>query len=390
MNLKHHARTGALALVIVGAGAFMPSPALGDEPNSEGRGSESATPTRTQIEVRYEHPIRLDDAIAATAPLYPEALAYRFENSQVVGEYSPQSGTSPAEFMESFDSRMGTQPEVVAFVLPVDEQDDLSPVVAPDVSDIPVFRAPPIPEATSDRLSRGADTQIADANRMSSTSDWRPDLVQTRVEDYGSVFFEYALFWDSPTSPGYIPLDYGMEVGVDLYNNAGTNLRPACPPGYKDAFFAKNYGWNWFAFNETFGAVASAQPYADYNDLLDECNRNSIQVGFASPQAIPLSYNNAPYDWVLFISVQAPKGNMSSNPISGNVALVTKNWCTSYPSYSWTDCMGVSSSGSPIVNQNRGFLASSRGWTAPNKCWTSDQKGTVAPVLTLPTATGCF
>lgn len=373
---------------MAGAVVWAPGAAIAHEQASNDGVGESVAPSQTQVEVRYEHAISLEQAIAATAPLFPDVVAYRFENSQVVGEYSPQSDSSPAEFSEAFASRLGTQPEIVAFVLPIDEEADLAPIAAPDVGDIPTFGAPPVSDTYFESVSTGVNADAGDASRLSG-SDWRPDLVQTRIEDFGPIYFEYSLFWDSPTTPGYIPLDYGMELGVDIYNSAGPILRPVCAAGYKDAFFAKNYGWNWYAVNETGGAVTAAQPYADYNDLSDECNRNSIQVGFAYPQAIPLAYNNAPYDWVLFVYVEAPQGTMSSNTISGDVALVTKDWCTSYPSYAWTDCMGVSASGSPITDQHRGFLSSTRGWTAPNKCWTSNLKGTIDPVLTLPTSTGC-
>lgn len=341
------------------------------------------------MEVRYEHPIGLLDAIAVTQPLYGDVLAYRFENEQVVGEYSPLSGSSPVAFAEAFASELGTEPEVVAFVLAVTEEAPFAASVSPDLTGVAALNAPPVADEYFAERRTLPNTEIDAAARLSA-SDWRPNLVQTMIQDMGpSIYFDYALFWDSPTTPGYIPLDYGMETGVDLYNDASTIIRPLCGLNYKDQFFAKNYGWNWYAVNETWGAVTAAQPYADYNDLGDECNRNSIQIGLATPQAIPLAYNNAPYDWVLFIWVEAPQGSQNTNRISGDVALVTKTWCTAYPSYAWTDCMGVSAGGSPIAEQHRGFLNKDRGWTAPNKCWTSDGKGIPAPVLTLPTPTGC-
>jgi hypothetical protein len=361
-----------------------PSIASADQPSQK-------EPSQTQVEIRYDHPISLFDAITATASAYPSVIAYRFENEQVIGEYSPLSGSTPEQFVANFEAVLGTQPEVVAFILPVSDGTPVADVPAPDVSKIAQIDAPLVQESYFAERGTGYNPAASSSAPLSG-SDWRPDLVQTRIEDMGStIYFDYALFWDSPTTPGYIPSDYGMEVGVELYNGAGTALRPFCSSGYKDAFFAKNYGWNWYAVDETLGAVSAAQPYADYNDLSDECNRNSMQIGFATPQAIPVSFYNAPYDWVLFIWIEAPQGTQSSNVIGGDVALVTKDWCTAYPYYSWTDCMGVSAVGSPLTYQHRSILNVSRGWTAPDKCWTSDNKGTTAPYLTIPGgSTGCY
>jgi hypothetical protein len=349
-------------------------------------------PAQTRVEVRFEHPISLIDAIKITEPEYGEVLAYRFENDQMAGEYSPQSGVDAETYLQQIGDELGTEPQVVAFVVPapIATEGKREAIIAPSVAGVPVLNAPPINPEFFDTRRPAQASSTPYQERAVAAGDWRPDMVQTAIQDIGSrIYFDYSLFWDSPTTPGYIPADYGMEVGVELYNAASTSLRPVCAAGYKDAFFAKNYGWNWYAVDEQYGSVVAARPYADYNDLEDGCNRNSISIGLATPQAIPLSYNNAPFDWVLFIFVDAPQGTQSSNKISGGVGLVTKSTCAAYPSWALTDCMGVSATGSPVAYTQRATLGATRGWTAPDKCWTSLGKGSVAPTLTLPSSSGC-
>ncbi len=367
------------------------------------KAADEEVPQRTQVDYRFEHPVSLTDAARIVRRGGYDVLAYRFENEQVVGEYSPASGVSIASYLARMKDQLGTNPEVVGFSAPFDagtEADAARGRTTISVAESPEFRAPPVSPAYFHGKAAAAgklSTQAPSSNlSLAATGDWRPDLIQTRVVKWpsgGRVDFDMSVYWDSPTTPGYIPADYGLEVGVELYNGASsTLLRPACAAGYKDKFFAKNYGWNWYAVDEQFGWLTAAHPYADYNDLTDPCNRNSMTIGLRTPQAIPLSYQAAPYDWAVYLHLDAQQGTQSTNLISGDAGLVTEGWCTSHPTFSNTDCMGVAANGSTVANGlHRSFLSASRGWTAPDKCWSSASKGSVAPTLLIPGSTsGCF
>jgi hypothetical protein len=57
---------------------------------------------------------------------YP-VQAYRFENAEIVGEYSPQTGLRPGEYLEDFEDLYGTQPEFVAVIVDVPARNSPSP-----------------------------------------------------------------------------------------------------------------------------------------------------------------------------------------------------------------------------------------------------------------------
>lgn len=328
-----------------------------------------------------------------------EVVAYRFENDQFVGEYSPQSGVTPTDYLAEMRRELGTAPEVVGYTVSVTPDLAIAynaeSALPLSVGGEPEFKAPAVRAEFFDQQRKWASivASESDSRAARAAGDWKPDMVSAQIVKQpsgGRIDFSMATLWDSPSTPGYIPSDYGLEISVELYNNySSTDLRPFCTnPSPRDQFFAKNYGWNWYAVDEQYGWLAAAVPYADYNDLSDPCNRNSIAIGLRTPQAIPLAYYNAPYDWAVFFYVDAPPGNQTISRISGDVSLVTEAWCVSYPSYSNTDCMGVAQPGPGAPDLHRGFLNFNRQWTAPNKCWSSAAKGNVDPVLMDPTVPG--
>lgn len=107
-----------------------------------------APPLQTRIELRYEHPVSLRDAIRVTPAEQGTVLAYRFENDQMAGEYSPQSGVSVDDYVNSMLAKLGTEPEVVGYVLaaPDGTQRGTSPS-AVSVTGISELKAPPISAA---------------------------------------------------------------------------------------------------------------------------------------------------------------------------------------------------------------------------------------------------
>ncbi|SIT72242.1 hypothetical protein SAMN05880545_1020 [Microbacterium sp. RU33B] len=362
-------------------------------------GATSDAPVQTRVDYRFEHAVPLEVAIELANANGGEIVAYRFENEQFVGEYSPLSGVTPKDYLADLMQELGTSPEVVGYTVSVTADSGRAlgaeSAIPLSVRGEPEFSAPVVRQSFFDQQRAWASSAARELDSGSArmAGDWKPDMVSANIVKQpsgGRIDFDMAALWDSPSTPGYIPSDYGLEISVDLYNNwSSTDLRPFCTnPSPRDQFFAKNYGWNWHAVDEQFGWLAAAVPYADYNDLSDPCNRNSMAIGLRTPQAIPLAYYNAPYDWAVFFYIDAPPGNQTINRISGDVSIVTEAWCVSYPNYSNTDCMGVAQPGPGAPDLHRGFLDVDRHWTAPNKCWSSLEKGNDPPILMDPTVPG--
>jgi hypothetical protein len=177
----------------------------------------------------------------------------------------------------------------------------------------------------------------------------------------------------------------GAEFEVNLYNDAIGGHRPNCNYQYKDAFWAKNYGWNWAVMRSDYQAanLSSLGAYADYNDLSDSCNRNSIAIGLRYPQNI--EYVNGGYGVMIWVS--APNGYKASSRVGGTVQAVWGGYCDSFPgsSMSSTDCMGVTAGSWPSSAPAFRLTANyNKGWTVPSKCWISTGKGLVSAMVLNP------
>jgi hypothetical protein len=97
--------------MIVPLGAGAPATAIESEPGwSEGE-------KKTRITLPFSHSVDLLAAAVAGERMDEPAAAYRFENSDIVGEYSVASGQSVAEFLQEFQERFGTQPEVTGVIV---------------------------------------------------------------------------------------------------------------------------------------------------------------------------------------------------------------------------------------------------------------------------------
>lgn len=61
---------------------------------------EPEQPEISQYGINLAHPISIDDAILAAAGAGIEPMAYRFENQNFAGEFSPATGITTKEFLE--------------------------------------------------------------------------------------------------------------------------------------------------------------------------------------------------------------------------------------------------------------------------------------------------
>ena len=365
-------------------------------------------PATTLVIRPIDHAITMSQAVTLGATIGEPVLAYRYENDEVIGEYTPSADYTPTDFDDEFELNYGTDAQVVAFVVErttvVDADGNLAtPDGAVVVSGLPLFVAPTGYGAANTKLDefakQGRDTAESKraiegtSNDLSATTvtEWRPDQVATNITRYGThnYFQEFVTWFPGSSSPHAIPPIFGLEIGVDLYNNASLNKRPyGCILGYKDAFFAKDHGWNWSVLNSDYSPLpASVRAYADYNDLLDTCNRNNITIGIANPQNIPTSPNNGGY--AMLVSVDAPSGTQVSNRIGGGIQLVDRFACAvSLGTTSLTDCMGAAQLVPTEVPSSRPTLAATRNWVAPDRCWLSDDFGTTPPYSLWP-GSGC-
>lgn len=197
-----------------------------------------------------------------------------------------------------------------------------------------------------------------------------------------SQYFANYINWEDRASQ--VPGSFGVEVQIDLDNGA-TGTRgglPLCGPNFRDDFIAKNYDLNSWSASNVQGDLPAAYPYADLNDLFDSCGRNSMTIGFASPQDMPVvaGWND------VSTFIDAKIGVRGSSNISGTLQLVNSASCPFDGSIAFTDCMGIPntapSDGTPI---ERKTLNSDRGWVAASdRCWISGNYGEAAPVECTP------
>lgn len=322
-------------------------------------------------------------------------VAWRFENPEIVGELSANPQTSVEDFLRNFDQSYGTQPQFVGAIIevPADEAEAMhtSRRSTSVESAGPAFVADPVDPARIDALLDERRSEVASEKSdmaiqalPAGAKDWFPEYADIIVQrdDPLRVLFDSYYTWngtDSKTSNLSDDDGFEMEVNITTSNpayQAGSRGLPACPAGYKDQPFAKNHDYEWWAalVNTGTGLTAMASDvnaYADYNDFGDNCNRNSMAIGFRTPQAIP-SYPNGQQE--VAVQIMAFRGADTTGRISsGLVQSVNATGCVLQPWLSLTDCMGLSES----TSGNRLTLSeqSSIGWTAPPKCWASPNYG---------------
>jgi hypothetical protein len=120
------------------------------------------------------------------------------------------------------------------------------------------------------------------------------------------------------------------------------------------------------AWNSVSSAVGA---YADYNDLSDPCEKNSMAIGFQAPWQLPDYPNNSQE---VLVTIQAPRGVEDTGRIGALVQSVNASQCLVAPWMARTDCMGIVSGSVG----DRPVLAEWRNWRAPARCWFSDNYGT--------------
>lgn len=351
---------------------------------AEPKDVQSADRERTYtVDVKIDIPAPLQAAAKLAAQEQLAPLAYLIDNGNLVGEYSPESGVSAEKFEANFEETFGTVPFVAAIRIKVTKEEKAKENVAPRT---PIRNPSPGPKPKPITGTAWADEATTTSLLLpaSSATDWRPNDVEGDVGlANGRAGFMTSYWWHSGSTPQMLPSGFGAEFEINLYGDpSDIASRPNCSFNYKDKFWAKNYGWNWAVYRPDYqgAAITTIGAYADYNDLSDPCNRNSITIGLRYPQKIPLVNGN----YGLIVWVSAPLGTESFSKMGGVVQAVSDSYCKTGAGslMALTDCMGVWAGTWPLVApQSRMTANPGNNWHVPSKCWISQGKGEIAAQL---------
>lgn len=383
----------------------------------------------------FDHPIRIEDALDLSQSSQLEVTAIKFENPSAVGEYSLLDGLSLPDFKAWFRNLYGTEPQAVGFrvrteavplsatrwsesetvqsrLLAVNKQ---PPTIATnrDIYLAPEPTGGDVHEYFGSSVLNEASTALAEStsepngpvnsivNSVPDAVSWAPNFMEIRVERVGvrQYFSQFAAwrFGADPDNrpqvtvpPLNIPVNWGMEFGVDVYNDDQPwgYFHPSC---FESDYLAMNESFSWGVSQGANSLPASTKPYADNWEVADVCNRNAFAVGLAEPWNIPENSNG--FEQVL-ISINAPIGTQSQSKIGGSVTLLDDYFCQVYPFVGLAQCMGDALAPPPSpYKPYRLTLNPSRNWWAmPNKCWISGNSGQkYPPALSIPyDSDGCF
>jgi len=342
--------------------------------------------------------VSIEDASRLGSKLGLNVVGYRYENPGIIGEYFQSDADSNAQFVASFRAFNGTEPQVVGLItrVPAPSADTRStnsirstPSPLPVPSDLPTFAPPKIDNAPAwDRMQHArsrAETTSQTASALRIARTWQPTYGQYMTfNQNGRAKIWQDLIWSgygSDSTPLNRDLNWGLEFEVNQQISYYSNTaRPACglasdpnSPAALDRnmFWAVNRNYNWTLYYTNTQTPASLGAYADTNDLLDQCNTQSMAIGIRSPGL--LTTDGQVYEVAMLID--APRGTLASTtPISANIQQVEGYSCNGFP---WngtanTDCMGLNQGARPNGvdnNTNHGMLNSSRGYRAAGSCW---------------------
>lgn len=378
--------TGAVLSCVVLCGVFTPTSAhatpFAEDQTKQG---QIPSPTDPRDEFIFDHAVSLADAEAIADEQGFSNVTYRHENKYIVGEYSPRSDYGPGAFAETFYDEYGTEAQIVSIKAETGTDRVLRLHLGeirrnidhvPFTTGKPEFIAPPVPgRVLAKKLNNDIEVERSAMPEQfgSAASDgWRPEGMGGRVvkrDGYMEIKnFMYA-YDQNGERPYNLPPYHGIEIETNLYQGGDPGFRPFCvSDNYKDRFIAKNYGWSWALFTKNAESVGA---YADYNDLSDECSRNSMAIGIQFPQSLGDEYGNVYAE----AAINAPTGLSTSDVVGGVVQVVNGEPCMSagyLPAA--TDCMGLIA---PEMEGplSRTFLGIDRGWRAPDLCWESDGYG---------------
>jgi hypothetical protein len=404
--------------------------------------------------IPFDHAVSLGDAVDVMSNRSETVLGYRYESNDIVGEWFPDSETVSDFLYESQTKYATVPAVAQVIVLDpsatlmvggsgmsrVRQMASLpdsivtnKPVLVPALAtgpEIQAFQAS-VDDAVSTENSQVVAGLVApDATwgpmalaPSPSLLRWDPSRADIRIQKIvvsvpggvvRKVRFDSNYYWNGVrTSPTKVDSNFGLEFSNDVVGNHYAKnayrcelpLVPQCWPiigascdksESQNWLVANMHGWSWRVYVYAASTAAASKgakaitPYADYNDLWDECNRNSITIGLRYPEKIPQLADGS---YRLRVVIDAPKGpgnfgqsSDNSDKVSSIVQAVERISCSQSESLhlktSLTVCMGANVA-VPWLAYGRPYeklLALKPDRVGPNYCWTVSNYGLNTPV----------
>lgn len=227
--------------------------------------------------------------------------------------------------------------------------------------------------------------------RSLSGQTWAPSFTRMDATNTASNKRQVDIWseWSGNHRPTLMPEDWGIEIDLSLYNDGLTgSTRPLCNGEDVDsAFWAsrKSNGFEFWSVEQSGTNLAAAEPYLDYEDTLDSCNRMSMAIGMGKPRKLPQQTPGSNY-WFVHSKIIAGKGSQPSSRISGGYQAVD-DLCVGIPAN--THCMGLNTAKKfpgPGGSNDNYYSASRVGFSPGTVYWESAQMN--SPKYTNSSAVG--
>lgn len=376
--------------------AAMPGTASPDIPLRDDKSRRLSAP----IEHRLQHSISLQDA-ASEAPGFPaRVIGFGYSNPAVSGAFFPSATYSREQFLEDFAAEHASLPQIVSFFTAPGTLEDLQKAQAKKVPvRSPKFTSPQPPKEGS-RSQQMLNQLQPDASPSVQSlaveeDSWFPEDNEIRTYDSGgNAVVKSSYKWNQGSgSLSNFDSKYGFEAEIHLRSDGKySGVRPFCyelfheEPASMDTvkkhFWAQNQNWSSWSVATLVSAspgAESIEAYADYNDLGDGCDTQSIAVGIGRPANIP---GQTQTTYGFSVSIVAPPGEVPVNHLyTAGLQAVSHDCGLPWGNTAHTDCMAVTqlpyptSDGYHIALNENGAAYPSDPSTrvpvyTPDVCWT--------------------
>lgn len=352
--------TSAIVMTIAIAFSIVTVPAYADGPQ------EAHEELRRQI---FEVPLPLD-SVWDVAVSDNTVLAVGFEYENVVGEFAMDPSVEDETLRDRFDQTTtdlyGAQP-LITHLLKQEGQPDTrisSPSDRSSIARLPSAKvASMTPSSSSD--SGSISPQVAES--------WAPNYVHVRMyESSAGHNIVNELEWSG--SEGRNPTSFAPGWGLEVETNAigdflAVGTRPACvgliaDPDY-DYWVGRGHNEqvrSWALEQVDGSATGQVEPYFDWENTFDQCNRMSMAVGIRYPDKLYAQEWSDDSYWFVRTRIVADPGNESTSVMEGQLDTVTDD-CFGVGVSS--ACMGLKTDQdypgaedySLVFNESRGFEA---------------------------------
>jgi hypothetical protein len=356
------------------------------------------------IEHKLQHAISLEDAVLE-APGFPtRVIGFGYSNPAVSGAFFPSASYSQEKFLADFAAEHASLPQIVALFTAPGTLEDLQKANATTVPvRSPKFTAPQPPKEGS-RSQQSLDQLKANFSPSVQSlavdeGSWFPEESEVRTyENGGNAVVKSSYKWNQVGgSLANFNSKFGFEAEINLSSDGRyTGIRPFCYELFHDEpapmdmvkkhFWAQNQNWSSWSVATQISAspgTTSIEAYADYNDLGDGCDSQSIAVGIGKPANIP-GQTQATYGFT--VSIVAPLGDVPVNHIyTAGLQPVSHDCGLPWGNTAHTDCMAVTQLPYPSSDNYHYALNTTPEWSGaaypsdpatrvpvytPNVCWT--------------------